>query len=146
MSFTPSVTAARGGQQIFDSIRKKRVALTPEELVRQGFLHFLTSVKGFPAGLLMVEYALKVNGLRRRCDVVACDRAGKPLLLAECKAPGVKIGNATFAQAARYNLTLRVPYLAVTNGDSCFCCRVNFDTNGIEFLQNFPSYDELCAG
>jgi len=143
LSFTPSISTVNGEQRIFDPIRKKHVALTPEELVRQGFIHFLVSVKGFPAGLLMVEYALKVNSLSRRCDIVACSRAGKPPLLVECKAPGVRLSNETFAQAARYNLTLKVPYLAITNGDSTYCCRVNFEAGSIEFLKDFPSYNQL---
>lgn len=143
MSFFPLIHTVDGKQKIFDTVRQKYVALTPEELVRQRFIHFLVKEKGFPAGLIMVEYALKVNGLSRRCDVVACNRAGKPLLLVECKAPGVKIGSDTFAQAARYNLTLRVPYLAITNGDSTYCCCVNFETENVEFLREFPHYEEL---
>ncbi|MDR2938680.1 MAG: type I restriction enzyme HsdR N-terminal domain-containing protein, partial [Prevotellaceae bacterium] len=131
MSFSPTIQSANSEQKIFDAVRKKYVALTPEELVRQGFINFLVADRGFPQALLMVEYALKVNGLSRRCDVVACNRAGAPLLLVECKAPGVKIGNETFAQAARYNLTLRVPYLAITNGDNTYCCRVNFETEKV---------------
>lgn len=143
MKFIPNISVADGERRIFDPIRKKHVALTPEELVRQGFIHFLMEEKGFPSGLLMVEHALKVNGLSRRCDIVACDRSGSPLLLVECKAPYVKVGNATFAQAARYNLTLRVPYLAITNGDSCYCCRVNFETGKVEFLRDVPRYEEI---
>ena len=145
LHFSPNILTVNGEQKIFDPIRKKRVAFTPEELVRQGFIHFLMHEKGFPAGLLMVEYALKVNGMSRRCDIVACNRAGEPLLLVECKAPSVPIGNETFAQAARYNLALRVPYLAITNGDNTYCCRINFETEGVEFLQNFPSYAELLS-
>ncbi len=144
MNFIPQISTIDGRQHIFDPIRKKHVALTPEELVRQGFIHFLVNEKGFPGGLLMVEHALKVNGMSRRCDIVACNRAGQPLLLVECKAPSVAIGNETFAQAARYNLTLRVPYLAITNGDSAYCCRVNFETQAVEFLQSFPRYSDIA--
>ena len=143
MNFTPKISSVNGERRIFDPIRKKYVALTPEELVRQGFIHFLTSEKGFPAGLLMVEYALKVNGLTRRCDIVACNRAGAPLLLVECKAPSVKLDNETFAQAARYNLTLRVPYLAITNGDDSYCCTVDFKTGKVLFLRELPRYGEM---
>ncbi len=92
----------------------------------------------------MVEHSLKINELSRRCDIVACNRSGSPLLLVECKAPDVKLSNETFAQAARYNLTLRVPYLAVTNGNNTYCCRVYFDTGSVEFLHDFPRYDEIC--
>jgi hypothetical protein len=130
-------------RKIFDTIRKKYVALTPEEEVRQNFICFLLNERGFPAGLMMVEHALKVNGMNRRCDIVACNRLGAPLLLVECKAPGMSIGNETFAQAARYNIALRVPYLAITNGSATYCCRVCFDTGNIEFLTDFPDYSTI---
>jgi hypothetical protein len=132
-----------GKHKIFDPIRKKYVALTPEEQVRQQLICFLLHERGFPAGLMMVEYALKVNGMSRRCDIVACARSGAPLLLAECKAPDVRIGNETFAQAARYNISLRVPYLAITNGSASYCCRISFDTGSIEFLKDFPAYADI---
>jgi hypothetical protein len=131
------------GHKIFDPIRKKYVALTPEEQVRQKFIGFLLRERNFPAGLMMVEHALKVNGMIRRCDIVACGRSGAPLLLVECKAPGVSIGNDTFAQAARYNIALRVPYLAITNGASSYCCRIGFDAGSIEFLEDFPDYTAI---
>ncbi|MDR3366345.1 MAG: type I restriction enzyme HsdR N-terminal domain-containing protein [Prevotellaceae bacterium] len=130
-------------RKIFDPIRKKYVALTPEEQVRQNFIDFLLRERNFPAGLMMVEYALKVNGMNRRCDIVACNRSGAPLLLVECKAPGVSIGNETFAQAARYNIALRVPYLAITNGTATYCCRIGFDAGSIEFLEDFPHYSAI---
>jgi hypothetical protein len=133
-----------GEHKIFDPIRKKYVALTPEEQVRQKFIGFLLHERNFPAGLMMVEHALKVNGMRRRCDIVACSRSGAPLLLVECKAPGVSLSNDTFAQAARYNITLRVPYLAITNGAASYCCRIRFDTGSIEFLENFPDYAAIA--
>jgi hypothetical protein len=132
-----------GERKIFDAIRKKYVARTPEEEVRQKFIYFLLHERGFPAGLMMVEHSLKVNGMNRRCDIVACNRLGAPLLLVECKAPGVRIGDDTFAQAARYNIALRVPYLAITNGSSTYCCRVGFDTGSIEFLTDFPDYSAI---
>jgi hypothetical protein len=136
---------ASGARKIFDPIRKKQVALTPEEQVRQDFICFLLRERNFPAGLMMVEHALKVNGMQRRCDIVACNRSGAPLLLVECKAPSVSIGNDTFAQAARYNIALRVPYLAITNGAQSYCCRVRFDTGTIEFLKDFPKYEEISG-
>lgn len=111
--------------------------------MRQKFVSFLLYERKFPAGLMMVEHALKVNGMHRRCDIVACDRSGSPLLLVECKAPGVSIGNDTFAQAARYNIALRVPYLAITNGALSYCCRICFDTGSIEFLDDFPYYSAI---
>jgi hypothetical protein len=131
-------------EEIFDPIRKKYVALTPEEHVRQQFIGFLVNTQGFPAGLMQVEQQLKVNGMSRRCDIVAYNRKGSPQLLVECKAPGVTVGNDTFAQAARYNLALRVPYLAITNGAVTYCCRVGHESGSIDFLREFPRYADIA--
>ena len=101
------------GQEIFDSFRKKFVALTPEEWVRQNFLNFLVDHMGYPKGLVAVEKQLKLNGLTKRCDILAYSKAGNPVLVVECKAPSVALTNEVFAQVARYNLTLKVPFLAI---------------------------------
>jgi hypothetical protein len=130
-------------QKIFDPIRRKYVAQTPEECVRQDFIRFMLRERGFPAGLMLVEHALKVNGASCRCDILACNRAGLPLLLVECKAPDVAVCNDTFAQAARYNLALRVPYLAITNGARTYCCRLDFGSGQMNFLDDFPSYEVI---
>ncbi|MDR2937871.1 MAG: type I restriction enzyme HsdR N-terminal domain-containing protein [Prevotellaceae bacterium] len=37
-----------------------------------------------------------------------------------------------------------MPYLAITNGDNTYCCRVNFETEKVEFLKEFPKYEEIC--
>ena len=44
-----------GRRQIFDPLRRRYVALTPEEWVRQHFVHFLIEQKGYPKGLLANE-------------------------------------------------------------------------------------------
>ncbi|MDR1225789.1 MAG: type I restriction enzyme HsdR N-terminal domain-containing protein [Prevotellaceae bacterium] len=132
-------------QRIFDPIRRQYVKATPEEVVRQHIINYLTNHKGAPQGLITVERSLKLNGLTKRCDILVCDRNGNPLLLVECKAPEVKITNSAFEQIARYNLTLRVPYLVVTNGSTTYCCKVDFDTEKIEFLKDIPGYEELSA-
>jgi hypothetical protein len=143
VDYAQNIKLFGGERKVFDPIRKRYVAFTPEEQVRQQFIRFLLDERGFPAGLMMVEHALKVNGMSRRCDIVACTRAGTPLLLVECKAPGVRIGDETFAQAARYNISLCVPYLAITNGSASYCCRICFDAGSIEFLRDFPAYADI---
>ena len=128
---------------VLDVYRKRFVKLTPEEEVRQRFARYLVEEKGFPASLIMTEYALEVNKLTRRCDILVHKPAGSPALLVECKAPEVKISQATFDQVARYNLAFRVKYLIVTNGLKHYCCQIDFDTEKVSFLSAIPVYDEL---
>ena len=128
---------------VLDVYRKRFVKLTPEEEVRQRFARYLVEEKGYPASLILTEYALKLNKLLRRCDILVHKPAGHPVLLVECKAPEVKISKATFDQVARYNLAFRVSYLVVTNGLKHYCCQINFESGKITFLDQIPSYAEL---
>ena len=129
--------------KVLDVYRKRFVMLTPEEEVRQRFARYLVEEKGFPASLILTEYALKVNKLSRRCDILVHKPAGKPALMVECKAPEVKISQATFDQVARYNMAFRVSYLVVTNGLKHYCCRIEFETGKITFLDQIPAYEDL---
>jgi len=131
--------------RVLDVYRKRFVKLTPEEEVRQRFARYLVEEKGFPASLLMTEYALKLNKLSRRCDILVHKPAGHPALLVECKAPEVRISQATFDQVARYNLAFRVSYLIVTNGLKHYCCQIDFETEKISFLSEIPAYEALIV-
>jgi hypothetical protein len=115
------LTRTEDQTQIFDEVRRKWVVLTPEEWVRQHVLVYLRDNLGYPGGLLQVEGSLKLNGMKRRADVVAYDRTGKPFLLIECKAPEVALSQKVLDQAARYHLVLGVPYILITNGLEHFC-------------------------
>lgn len=106
--------------QIYDDIRRKWLVCTPEEWVRQHVVKWLES-RGYPQSLTAVEHALKLNGMTKRADVVVFGRNGKPFLLVECKAPEVKVNQQVLDQAARYNLTLGVPFLLLTNGLQHYC-------------------------
>ncbi|HNS30782.1 MAG TPA: type I restriction enzyme HsdR N-terminal domain-containing protein, partial [Tenuifilaceae bacterium] len=123
--FEALIKEKEGQSVIFDTIRRKYVALTPEEWVRQHFINFLIAYKGFPKGLMAVEQKVTINGMPQRVDIVAYNRKGKPILVVECKAPDVKLTQATIGQAARYNLQLQAGYLIITNGKKHFCCRIN---------------------
>lgn len=129
--------------EVFDILRKKWLVLTPEEEVRQRFVHYMMDEKKYPAGLLAIEYSLRVNSLKRRADAVAFNRFGHPILLVECKAPSVKIDQKVFDQIARYNLSMKVDYLIVTNGLEHFCCQLDFPNNSYHFLQDIPSFEEI---
>lgn len=127
--------------QVFDVVRRKFVALTPEEWVRQHFIHFLMKQKNYPAGLVVVEMPVAVNGLKQRADVVVYNRRGKAAVVVECKAPSVPVSKAVFDQAARYNMQLKVDYLIVTNGLQHYCAHL--DGNDYQMLSDFPSFDEI---
>jgi hypothetical protein len=131
--------------QIWDEIRKKYVALTPEEWVRQNLLKYLLNEKGIPSSLMRVEAGITLNRMPRRADVIVYENSGKPLLIAECKAPSVKISQETFDQIARYNIPLKVKYLLVTNGTDHYFCRINANDNSYEFLKEIPGYDKLTG-
>jgi type I site-specific restriction endonuclease len=131
------------GKMIFDPVRNKYVALTPEEWVRQNFLQYLIQVKKMPRNLIRVEMSLELNGLAKRSDIVVHNRQGNPLLAVECKAPAVKITQSVFEQLARYNLRLNVPYLVVTNGLTHFFCKFSETEQRYLFLENIPEYDLL---
>lgn len=124
---------------IFDVLRKKFVLLTPEEWVRQHTIHFLIETKYFPKNLLNVEKVIKVNGLTKRYDIVVYNSEGNIDLLVECKAPQVKIDQATFDQIARYNLSLRAEYLMITNGMQHFFCQLDYEAKSYSFLPELPN-------
>lgn len=126
---------------VWDVVRKRWLILTPEEWVRQHLILYLNSEKKFSLNLMAVEKNIKVNGMSRRYDLVVYDNTSKPLLLAECKAPDIKLTQATFDQAARYNMTMRVPYLLITNGLEHFCCKIDFEKKSYSFLEEIPSND-----
>ena len=126
---------------IFDEIRKKFIILTPEEWVRQHVVQFLLEEKKYPKSLINVEKVLKVNGLRKRYDVVVFNSDGSIFILIECKAPEIKIVQATFDQIARYNMTMNAQYLMVTNGLNHYFCQMDFEKEQYTFLENLPEYN-----
>lgn len=123
---------------IFDAIRKKYLVLTPEEWVRQHVINLLVSHYGYSKSLLRLEGGLSYNKLQKRTDIVVFDNEGKPFLLVECKAADVPINRVVVEQASRYNLTMRCPFLVVTNGINTFCFKVDFETDTYEQLKDLP--------
>lgn len=131
-------TGEEGAKQVFDPVRRKWVALAPEELVRQLTLLYLIQVKGYAPRRIRVEIGIKVNGMMRRCDIVVFDREVRPWLLVECKSPKIPLQQSAMEQAARYNLTLGVPFLCVTNGLHTACCALDHANGSFQFLEDFP--------
>ena len=140
-SFPSKLKEVDGKPYIFDIIRKKFVFLSPEEWVRQHFIHLLIEQYGYPRSLFAVETGIFYNALRKRSDIMVLGANGSPFLLVECKAPGVRIKSNVFDQIARYNFTLKPDFLVVTNGleHFCFCVR---GEGQIEFLSDLPFYSQ----
>lgn len=116
--------ARRNGNvvEVWDPLRGTYLVLTPEEWVRQHLIAYLTTHCGVLPMRIVEEYAVPLNGQPQRADVVVVGDRGEPLLLAECKAPGVALGPQTLAQAVRYNSVLGARYVVLTNGRQHYCC------------------------
>tara|TARA_B100000949_G_C13896730_1_gene290983 strand:- start:59 stop:505 length:447 start_codon:yes stop_codon:yes gene_type:complete len=132
--------SVEGTIQVFDVIRKKYFVLTPEEWVRQHFIHYLNNEKNYPMGLMGVEKMVKYNALKTRADIVLYTTEGKAKMIVECKAPNVKITQDTFNQIAKYNFKLKVQFLVVTNGMQHFCCKMDYEKNINCFLEEVPAF------
>jgi len=128
---------------IFDVLRRRYVALTPEEWVRQHFVHFLIGEKGYPQTLLANEVKLQVGDKRLRADTVAYNRELQPRMIVEYKAPTVVLTQRVFEQISVYNLLLHVDFLVVSNGLQHYCCRMNYEQGSYEFLTDVPYYAAL---
>ena len=124
--------------KVFDPIRKKYVALTPEEYVRQHFTAWMTETFGYPASLMNNEVSLKLNDTSRRCDTVVFRRDGSPVVVVEYKAPTVAITQSVFDQIARYNMVLHCRFLIVSNGMRHFCCEMDYENETYRFLPHIP--------
>lgn len=125
---------------LWDPVRQSWVAHTPEEWVRQIWVHYWLQV-GIPKGRISVEKGLTVHGQARRTDVVVYDAQFKPWLLLECKAPTVPLNQQVFDQVARYNMTLQVPWLLISNGHYTFAARIDHENKTYHFLDTLPQID-----
>ncbi len=134
-----------GKREVFDVFRKRYVALTPEEWVRQHFLHWLVAHKDYPVSLIAVESHLMYNQMPRRADAIVYDRHGKPLMIIECKAASVTLNRDVFDQVARYNAPFGVPFLVASNGLTHYCCLHDRKAEKWLFLEDVPAYAELLS-
>jgi hypothetical protein len=123
---------------IYDAIRRKYLQLTPEEWVRQHFIHYLIDHLKYPRGLITTESGLKYNQLQRRTDIVVFNREARPFMIVECKAPTVAINQQVFNQIAVYNKVLEAQLLVVSNGVHHYCCRFQPQSQRWEFLPQIP--------
>ena len=135
-SYQPKIKKEGDRELIFDGFRKRWVVLTPEEWVRQNFLQYLVEVKKYSASLIAIEKEITVGELKKRFDIVVYDRSTKPFMIIECKEMNVPLDASVIEQVLRYNSTMQVPYLVITNGTYCFAF---LNTEGqMEELDSIP--------
>lgn len=139
--FNPTIRKEDGKVWIFDIIRKKYIVLTPEEWVRQHFVHYLINHLKYPKTLFRIEGSLTYNKLQKRSDIVIHDRDGKPWMLVECKAPNIKLTQKAFNQVAVYNMTIGARFVAVTNGMVQYCFEPS-SKGEANHLTSFPEFPE----
>ena len=121
-------------------VRKKTVALEPEEWVRQHWLHYLSHSLGYPLSLTSVELPLTLNGQSQFADIVCHDRDGTPLLMVELKRPDVRLSPAVLNQVLRYHIEVRTPLLVISNGIDHQGYR--FDAGQFQPLDTLPTFEE----
>jgi hypothetical protein len=129
-----------GKLTIFDPVRKKYVALTPEEWVRQHVIRRLVQEKQVPLSLIKAETEIRLYNTRKRFDIAVFDRNGQALLVVECKAPSVPISQEVLDQAVRYNLTMKVGFLMLTNGLQHIYCQIDTEKGTIRSIDDLPVF------
>lgn len=138
----PARISKRNGKYfIFDVLRKKNVVLTPEEWVRQHWVHYLSENKGYSRSLMQIEGGMQLNNLLKRSDLLIYNVEGEKILLAEFKAPHIKITQKVFEQISNYNSVQKVPLLLVSNGLTHIYSKIDFDKKESIFLEDLPSAD-----
>jgi hypothetical protein len=142
-SFNIKLQGTQEHPRVFDILRRRYVALTPEEWVRQNFIHYLIESLNYPATLLANEMRLQVGQKQLRADSVLFDTELKPRMIIEYKAPNIAITQKVFDQISAYNLMLHADYLIVSNGMRHYCCKMDYDNNRYMFMDHIPKYEEI---
>ena len=141
--FEHKITKSGANYFIFDILRHKNIVLTPEEWVRQHFLHYLINSLQYPKSLISIERGTNYNKLQKRTDLCVYDTLGSPFMLIECKAATVPITQDVVKQVSVYNQTLKAPLVVITNGLNHYCWQVDFATRQFQPLQEIPVYQRI---
>lgn len=128
---------------LYDPLRHKQVADTPEERVRQWFIGELGNTFRVPSHMMNSEVGFNFGGKRYRADILVFDRNAKPLAVVECKRPDVTLDSRVADQVSRYNLVLSVRFVILTNGNNTYI----YARKGESFvaLDHIPDYDEMLC-
>ena len=121
---------------IFDSIRKQWLVLNEEEWVRQNFVQYLIQALRYPAAFIAIEKEIMLGELKKRFDILVYDKDHKPWMMIECKATAINLNDATLHQVLRYNISVPVAFLIITNGHYTF----GWERSGFELklIQQMP--------
>lgn len=138
------VISKDGKQQVFDILRRRFVVLTPEEWVRQQFVHFLIRHKGYPAECIGNEVSITLGATKKRCDTVVYGSHAEPLMVIEYKSPSVEITQKVFEQICRYNIKMRVEWLIVSNGLQHYCTRIDYENGTYQFVEDIPAFPSIA--
>lgn len=122
--------------KVFDIVRKRWFVLTPEEQVRQIWLHYLINDLRISPTKIAVEKGLKINNRNKRFDICVYNDLLKPFILIECKAPNILLSQPNFEQLSRYNIELSAEVFVVTNGLQHIGYRL--ENNQIHVINNLP--------
>ncbi|MEE1003995.1 MAG: type I restriction enzyme HsdR N-terminal domain-containing protein [Bacteroidaceae bacterium] len=133
-----------GKQQVFDILRRRFVVLTPEEWVRQQFVHFLIRHKGYPAECIGNEVSIALGATKKRCDTVIYGSHAEPLMVIEYKSPNVEITQKVFEQICRYNIKMKVEWLVVSNGLQHYCTRIDYENGTYQFVEDIPAFPSIA--
>lgn len=136
----PALQRADGQEKVFCPVRKKWVALLPEEWVRQNFILYLHHILGYPLSLMAVEKQIQIGERIRRFDIAVHDRQGQALLLVECKEMDIPFSESWLQQAAAYNVSVQSPCIIVTNGRQCVAIAKKGDT--LRVLEQLPVFEK----
>ncbi|MBQ5456035.1 MAG: type I restriction enzyme HsdR N-terminal domain-containing protein [Prevotella sp.] len=142
-SYPIKLAGTRQKPSIFDILRRKYVALTPEEWVRQHFVHLLIEHKGYPSSLLANEVSLKIGDKSLRADTVLYDRNLQPRMIIEYKAPSIPLTTHVLNQVGNYNRLLHVDYVIISNGLQHYCCKMDYASQRFVLLEDIPPYQEM---
>ena len=143
-TFDYKINRTRDGLQIYDRLRRKFVALTPEEWVRQQFVHFLIRHKGYPAECIGNEVSITLGATKKRCDTVIYGSHAEPLMVIEYKSPNVEITQKVFEQICRYNIKMKVEWLVVSNGLQHYCTRIDYENGTYQFVEDIPAFTSIA--
>ena len=143
--FEMKISGTKQQPKILDILRRKYIALTPEEWVRQHFIHFLIEHKGYTDALLANEIQLQCGDKVLRADSVLYSRELQPRMIIEYKAPHIPITQKVFDQVSTYNLLLHVDFLVVSNGLEHYICKMDYDGKKYLFLEDIPNYSDLLT-
>lgn len=138
------VISKDGKQQVFDVLRRRFVVLTPEEWVRQQFVHFLIRHKGYPAECIGNEVSITLGATKKRCDTVIYGSHAEPLMVIEYKSPSVEITQKVFEQICRYNIKMKVEWLVVSNGLQHYCTRIDYENSTYQFVEDIPAFPSIA--